>query len=39
MNYKEQMQQWLEKHPNATIEEAWEAGYLQSTDNWITHER
>ena len=39
MTYKEQMRIWLDKHPNATIEEAWEAGYLTSTNNWIRQER
>ena len=35
MNYKEQMKEWLSKHPDATIEEALEAGYLQCTKNWL----
>lgn len=39
MNYKSQMKIWLAKHPDATIEEAWEAGYLQSTTNWCNGER
>lgn len=34
MSYKEQMQEWLKKHPNATVEEAWVAGYNTCTDNW-----
>ena len=34
MNYKEQMRKWLAAHPDATTEEAWEAGYMTSTDNW-----
>lgn len=34
MNYKEQMTEWIEKHPEATIQEAWEAGYMFSTDAW-----
>jgi hypothetical protein len=34
MNYKDQMKEWLKKHPNATVEEAWEAGYNTCTDNW-----
>lgn len=34
MNYKDQMQEWLKNHPNATVEEAYEAGYQTCTDNW-----
>lgn len=39
MNYREQMKDWLKKHPKATTEEAWEAGYWQCTDNWCTGQR
>ena len=39
MTYKQQMQQWLRLHPNATAEEAWEAGYLTSTSNWCRQSR
>ena len=39
MGYKEQMRQWLEKHQDATIDEAWEAGYFQSTENWCNKTR
>lgn len=39
MNYKEQKAEWLRKHPKATAEEAYEAGYKQSTDNWCRRER
>ena len=34
MSYKEQMKEWLDKHPNATVEDAWQAGYFQSNENW-----
>ena len=34
MNYKEQMTEWIEKHPDATIEQAWLNGYFTCTDNW-----
>ena len=34
MSYKEQMKDWLSNHPDATPEEAYEAGYLQSNVNW-----
>lgn len=34
MSYKEQMAEWIARHPKATIEEAWQAGYLQSNTNW-----
>ena len=33
------MEIWLAAHPEATKEEAWVAGYLQSTNNWINKER
>lgn len=39
MTYKQQMDIWLKKHPKATLEEAWEAGYWQCTDNWCTSQR
>lgn len=39
MNYKQQMELWLANHPDATLEEAWKAGYSQSTTNWCTKER
>lgn len=34
MGYKDQLKAWLQKHPDATAEEAIEAGYMISTDNW-----
>lgn len=34
MSYIEQMSEWLKKNPNATIEDAWKAGYFQSNENW-----
>jgi hypothetical protein len=39
MTYEQQMRKWLAEHPNATAEEAWKAGYFQSTTNWCRHER
>ena len=39
MNYREQMKDWLQKHPQATVEEAWEAGYMQSNSNWCHGKR
>ena len=38
MIYKEQMEKWIQQHPNATIEEAWMAGYWQCSDNWCKKE-
>lgn len=35
MTYKDQMKEWLSKHPGATVEEAWEGGYFQCTVNWV----
>lgn len=34
MGFKEQMAEWIAKHPEATIEEAWQNGYLTCTTNW-----
>lgn len=34
MSYKKQMKEWLDKHSEATPEEAYEAGYTQCTINW-----
>lgn len=34
MTYKEQMAEWIEQHPEATIEQAWQAGYECSTNAW-----
>lgn len=34
MSYIDQRNEWLAKHPNATPEEIWTAGYMQSTENW-----
>lgn len=39
MSYKEQKELWLKKHPKATPEEAYEAGYLSCTTNWCTKEK
>jgi hypothetical protein len=39
MNYIEQRQEWLKKHPKATLEEAWDAGYFQCSNNWCNKER
>ena len=34
MSMNEQRAEWIAKHPKATIEEAWTAGYFQSNQNW-----
>ena len=39
MNYKEQMNEWLGKHPDATLEEAFEAGWYGCTDAWCHGKR
>ena len=39
MVYKEQMEEWLKKHPDATPEEIWMGGYWQATDNWCNRIR
>jgi len=41
MNYEQQLQEWMAKHPDATEKEAqaWKDGYKQCVTNWCTHER
>ena len=39
MSYIEQRDEWLRKHPKATVEEAWTNGYMTSTDNWCNRRR
>lgn len=39
MSYKQEKEKWLEAHPNATLSEAYEAGYEQSTYNWCNGTR
>lgn len=39
MNYKEQMTDWMQKHPEATPEQAFEAGYWIFCDNWCKKRR
>ncbi len=39
MTYLDQKQKWLAEHPDATPEEAWEAGYLQCLKNWCKKKR
>lgn len=39
MSYKDQMKEWLSKHPKATKEEIWEGGYLTATKNWCDKRR
>ncbi len=38
MNYKEQKRIYLESHPDATLEEAYESGYQQCVRNWCVKE-
>ena len=39
MGYREQLKDWIKNNPDATLEEAWEAGYWQSCDNWCKRKR
>jgi len=39
MSYKEQMAEWLRKHPKATPEQIWEAGYMTCSENWCRKRR
>ena len=39
MNYKEQLQEWIEKHPDATLQEAFTAGWMLCTDAWCHGKR
>jgi len=39
MSYKKQMSEWIKNHPDATIEEAWDAGYVTCINNWCNKKR
>lgn len=39
MGYKQQMAEWIAKHPQATIEEAFEAGWMLCTEAWCHGKR
>lgn len=39
MGYKQQKEKWLNEHPEAKPEEAWEAGYLTCVENWTKKRR
>ena len=39
MSYIDQRNEWLKKHPKATPQEIWDAGYLTATDNWCKKKR
>lgn len=39
MGFKEQMAEWIAKHPQATIEEAFEAGWMLCTEAWCHGKR
>lgn len=38
MSYKDQKLAWLAKHPRATTDEAYEAGYMQAVTNYCNKE-
>lgn len=31
--------EWIKKHPKATLEEAFKAGYLRHVEAWVKNER
>lgn len=37
--YERQCREWIEKHPKATAEDAWKAGYFTSVENWTRRKR
>lgn len=39
MAMRDQRDEWCAAHPNATIEEAFEAGYWTECDNWVLGRR
>ena len=39
MNYKKQLQEWLQGHPDATLEDAFTAGWMLCTDSWCRGKR
>ena len=39
MGHKEQLQEWLDKHPDATMEDAFTAGWMLCTEAWCQGKR
>lgn len=39
MTYKEQLQAWIDSHPDATLENAFEAGWMLCTEAWCHGKR
>ncbi len=39
MAMRDQRDKWCKEHPDATIQEAYEAGYWQECHNWVTGRR
>ena len=39
MGFKEQMAEWIAKHPEATLEEAFVAGWFACTEAWCRGKR
>lgn len=39
MSFIEQKEKWLRENPDATLEQAYSAGYWQECDNWCDKTR
>ena len=39
MGFREQMAEWIAKHPQATLEEAFEAGWFACSEAWCHGKR
>ena len=39
MSYIDQRNEWLSQHPDATVEQAWTAGYMKAVENWCKKKR
>ena len=39
MSMQDQKAEWLKSHPNATLDEAFEAGYFTCSSNWCNKRR
>lgn len=39
MSYIDQRKEWISRHPEATAEDAWTAGYMQAVENWCKQKR
>lgn len=39
MSMYDDMTMWIDDHPDASLQDAYKAGYLQSVENWCNQKR